>query len=259
MIDTHAHLNDERFDKDVHEVIEQAREAGVMKMIVPGLDLATSKKGIDLANNCDGIFALVGVHPEEVIQNKEFKVTVDELTQLVESSKYVVGIGEIGMDFYWDKEKKTVTEQKELFTLQLQIAHAMKLPVMIHSRAAETEMRELLDGLDFEAAGQFHCFGESESFLRYVLGKGFYVSFCGNVTYKSAEELREMAKKVPLERLLLETDSPYLAPEGRRGERNTPASVRITAEFLAKLRGESFEKLVDVTSKNAERLYGLRQ
>lgn len=257
LVDTHAHLNDEKFNEDFMEALARAKAAGVEKVIVPGLNVATSRKGIEIAERNDDVHALVGVHPEEVIQDPKFQVTVDELVEIIESSKKVVGVGEIGMDFYWDREKKTLEEQEKLFEMQLRIAHAMGLPVMIHSRGAGKEVRALFEKLDFVPRGQFHCFGEDEESLKYVLEKGFYVSFCGNITYKTAEDIRKLAKVVPLDRLLIETDSPYLSPEGRRGERNEPANVRITAEFLAELRGEELDNFMAATTKNARELWNL--
>ncbi len=259
MIDTHSHLSDEKFAGDLGGVVGRAKEAGVDKIIDPGLNITDSKRAIEIAEQFEGVYALVGVHPEVVISHPNTIVSVDELVELIESSKKVVGIGEIGLDFYWDKDKKTKKEQVELFEMQLRLAEAMKLPVMIHSRSAGEEIKEVFEGLEHLPLGQFHCFGENEKFLEYVLEKGFCVSFCGNITYKSAKDLRTLVKKVPLDRLLLETDAPYLAPGEKRGGRNEPANVRITAEFLVDVLGKSMEEIEGETTKNAYQLFGLKK
>ncbi|MEK7064757.1 MAG: TatD family hydrolase [Patescibacteria group bacterium] len=237
MIDTHAHLTDERLSSQIEAVLARAKEAGVDKILVPSTGLLDGKKAIELADKYEMIWAMVGVHPE------------------IGKSKKVVGIGEIGLDFHYDPEKKTKKEQTELFRLQMGLAVKIDLPVVIHMREAEAEMRQVLDQMEKLPRGQFHCWAGSEEFLEIVLKKGFYVSFCGNITYKSAEELRRLIKKVPLDRLLLETDSPYLAPGERRGSLNEPANVKIIAEYIAKLLDVSPETLINQTTTNAQCLF----
>jgi len=166
-----------------------------------------------------------------------------------------VGIGEIGLDFHYDREKRGKTLQLEIFKGQLDLAVKLKLPVAVHMRDAEEEMRGILKTSSSLPAGQFHCWSGSDELLGLVLEKGFYVSFCGNITYKSADLLREQAKKVPLDRLLLETDSPYLAPGERRGSLNEPANVKIIAEYIADLLGVSSETLINQTTANTQCLY----
>lgn len=271
IIDTHCHLSDDKFAGDLDAVIKRANKAGVGKMIVPSVDLEDAEKVIEIIEKYDGVYGLMGVHPEN---SHKVSPSLRKRETFLKNKK-VVGIGEIGMDFYWDKEKKTKKQQIQLFKIQLELAIELDLPVVIHSRGAEEEIREVLDSLQGRVLkGQFHCFGESEEFLEYVLERGFYVSFGGNVTYgyskippseesdvrrtpRRSDFLRELLKEVPLERLLLETDSPYLPPEGKRGERNEPCNAIITARFIADFLNISLEELARQTNKNAQCLYQL--
>ena len=257
VVDSHCHQTDEQFKDDVQEVIEQARMAGVKKMIVPSVNLADAESVVTLVNQSEGLYGLAGVHPEEVIRNSMLHVEVDEWLAVIEKSKKIVGVGEIGVDFYWDKEKKTKGQQLQLFKAQMELARELKLPVAIHNRDAETEISQVLEKMGELPRGQFHCWSGSEEFLDWVLDKGFYVSFGGNVTFKNTQNLRGLAKKVPLDRLLLETDAPYLAPEPLRGQRNQPKNVKITLEFLAGWRGETVEGLARATTENVEKLFGV--
>jgi len=175
--------------------------------------------------------------------------------ELVRRSNRVVGIGEIGLDFHYDKERSSKELQIKVFREQMELAGELELPVAIHTRDAEEEMRGVLKTSSSLPAGQFHCWSGSDGLLGLVLEKGFYVSFCGNITYKSADLLREQVKRVPFDRLLLETDSPYLAPGGRRGSLNEPANVKIIAEYIADLLGVSSETLINQTTANTQCLY----
>ncbi|MFZ2202262.1 MAG: TatD family hydrolase [Microgenomates group bacterium] len=263
MIDTHAHLTDERLVSQIEAVLARASEAGVDKILVPATGLLDGKKAIELADKYEVIWAMVGVHPESVSE-KGFhgsrggtrdEFARNDVEELVRRSNKVVGIGEIGLDFYYDKEKRSKELQMRVFQEQLELAVKMNVPVVIHMREAEAEMTEILSQLDVLPKGQFHCWAGGDDLLKLVLEKGFYVSFCGNITYKSAENLRNLAKLVPLDRLLLETDSPYLAPEGRRGSLNEPANVKIIAEYIAKLLDVSPETLINQTTENAKCLF----
>ena len=259
MIDTHAHLTDERLASQIDAVLARAKEAGVDKILVPTVGILDGRKAIELAEEYEAVWAMVGVHPESVdlyrFPIESGMTVVSELTELIKSSNKVVGIGEIGLDFHYDREKRGKTLQLEIFKGQLDLAVKLKLPVAVHMRDAEEEMRGILKTSSSLPAGQFHCWSGSDELLGLVLEKGFYVSFCGNITYKSADLLREQAKKVPLDRLLLETDSPYLAPGERRGSLNEPANVKIIAEYIADLLGVSSETLINQTTANTQCLY----
>ncbi len=265
LIDTHAHLTDERLAGQSAGVLARAKTAGVEKIIVPTTGILDGKRGIALAEKHEEVWAVVGIHPE-ILEDANRPENRDEwlaaggewlnrLEILTRTSKKIVGIGEIGLDFHYDKDKISLEIQREIFKGQLELGVKLNLPVVIHMRDAEEEMREILSEAEKLPRGQFHCFAGSDEFLDFVLDRGFYVSFCGNITFKSAGMLREQIKRVPLDRLLLETDSPYLTPEGKRGTTNEPANVKIIAEYIVDLLGVSLETLINQTTANARCLF----
>jgi len=255
LIDTHCHLTDPKFT-DVRSVIAEAHKVGVKKIFIPSSNIEDANRAVLLAEQED-LYAMIGVHPEEIDNVLNIDLMIDELKKINNKSNRVIGIGEIGLDFYWDKEKNTKEKQIEVFVSQMKLALSLKLPVVIHMREAEIEMREVMEKMDNLPEGQFHCFAGSEEFLEYILSKGFYVSFAGNITYNNASELRRLLRLVPLERLLLETDSPYLAPEPVRGSLNNPANVKIIATVIAKELNLDSDILIEITGKNALCLYSL--
>ncbi len=256
LIDTHSHLTDEKF-VDTEKVIETARNAGVEMVFVPTVDIKDARRAVSLCQKHQELRVMVGIHPENVDEVENTVTAIEELEILAKKEKVVIGIGEIGLDFFWDKEKRTEKKQRELFRAQMEMARRLKLPVAVHMREAETEMSEVIDELGELPRGQFHCFAGSEAFLEKVLKAGFFISFAGNLTYKSAGRLRQLLKKVPLGRLLLETDSPYLSPEPKRGTVNEPANVKILAEFVADELNLDTETVMKQTRKNALCLYSL--
>ena len=256
LIDTHAHIADEKI-VDVDEVIKRSIDAGVEKIIVPTTSIKDLDVSMELLSGYKNIYFLAGVHPEEMETVVGINRTIEELKERIKNNKRVVGIGEIGLDFYWDKEKKTKEKQINIFEAQLKLAAEMDLPVAIHMRDSAQETLEVLEGLQKIPRGQFHCFAGDKDFLETVLHWNFYISFAGNLTYKSASSLRERLKEVPLDRLLLETDSPYLAPEPVRGTTNEPANVKILGEFIAQELNQTFETISETTTKNTLCLYSL--
>ena len=252
LIDTHLHLQLEHFDEDRDVVVERALAAGVTRMITLATDLKTSEQVIALAERYESVFAAVGVHPTDV--HKAAGRDYYEIADLSSHEK-VVAIGEIGMDFYWDTSH--AREQERAFQLQLEMAADLGLPVAIHNRDAGEAILKVLDFVgDGLPQGVFHCFAENGDYARTVLDKGFHISFTGNLTYKKSE-LPQVAAEVPLERLLLETDSPFLAPVPKRGKRNEPAYVSYIAEKHAEVRNMSIEVLAAATTANAEKLFAL--
>jgi TatD DNase family protein len=255
LIDTHCHLTDAKIT-DVKKTIEEARDAGVEMMFVQPTDIEDSKRVVAVAEQ-EGLYAVVGVQPEFLDTVTDVEAMIYEMEEIIGKSKRVIGVGEIGLDFYWDKEKKTKEKQIKVITAQMELAVRLKLPVVIHMRDAEEEMTEILNKLDKIPRGEFHCFAGSEEFLKFILEKGFYVGVAGNITFKSAHELRRILHLVPLNRLLLETDAPYLSPEPMRGTVNTPRNVKIIAKFVADELGLDAQKFIDQTGKNALCLYSL--
>lgn len=255
-IDSHCHIDGPEYDADREEVIARAREAGVKTMLNIGTGDPHSdafKRAVDLAENQEGVYAAVGVHPHDA---KLFDETAEQrLIELVRQSKRVIAWGEIGLDYHYDHSPRDV--QRDVFRRQLRIARELDLPVVIHSREANddttTILREELSR--YERAGVLHCFGGSLAMARNAIELGFFVSFAGNLTFKKAEDLRDIARQLPLGRLLVETDCPYLTPVPFRGRRNEPARVVDTARCLAELHGKELPEVGRITSENFGELF----
>lgn len=253
LIDSHAHLDDTQYDGDRAAMLVRARAAGVVQMVNAGCDLPSSRRAVALAAAYDYIFAAVGIHPHEVADlPADYLGTVREMSRQAN----VVAIGEIGLDYYRDLSPREV--QRRVFREQLALAKELGLPVVIHDRDAHGDVLDILrkDGAG-PAGGVLHCFAGSLEMAAACLEMGFYISFAGPVTYPNARRPKEVAAAVPLERLLVETDSPYLAPQTHRGKRNEPAYVRYVAEQIAALKGITPEEVARATTANARRLFGL--
>ncbi len=252
LTDTHCHLDFPDFDHDREQVIQRARQEGVVCIINIGSSLRGSREGIGLSRQYDFIYCSVGIHPHEA--DRIDKRVLEEIWQLSKENK-VVAIGEIGLDYY--KRFSSPENQRRLFMNLLDLARQRSLPVIIHCRQAQEEVINILKDTQLPG-GVMHCFSGDEEFLKQVLDLGLYISFTCNLTYKKSDRLREIARLVPLERLLLETDAPFLAPEGLRGKRNEPAYVRHLAEMLASIKGIDIQELTRITATNAGRLFGIK-
>ena len=256
-VDSHAHIDGEEFDADRDEVLERARAAGVRAILNVGTGDPRGgnfERAVAVAERYEGVYAAVGVHPHDA---KLYTEAAERRLLEFVRGKRVVALGEIGLDYHYDNSPREA--QREVFARQLRLARAEGLPVIIHSRDADEETLEILraEYAGTERGGVMHCFGGGPGLAEGALGLGFYISFAGNVTFKKADALREVARTVPLERLLVETDCPYLAPVPHRGRRNEPAYVVETARFLADLRGVRPEELGRATSENFSRLFGV--
>jgi len=255
-IDSHCHIDGPEFDADRDEVIARARDAGVTTMLNVGTGDPQSgafERAVEIANRHDDIYAAVGVHPHDAKVFDDAAAT--RLTDLVKRNNKVIAWGEIGLDYHYDHSPSEV--QREIFRRQLRIARDLNLPVVIHSREADDDtisaLREELNGYD--RAGVLHCFGGSLQMAREAIALGFYISFAGNLTFKKADNLREIARALPLDRLLVETDCPYLTPVPYRGKRNEPARVIETAKCLAVIHGRSLEEISRITGENFGTLF----
>jgi TatD DNase family protein len=257
-VDSHAHIDGGEYDADRDEVVARARAAGVRAILNVGTGdprASNFERAVAVAEKYEGVYAAVGVHPHDA---RLYDGEAERLLRsLVEGSGRVIAWGEIGLDYHYDHSPRDV--QREVFARQLGVAQETGLPVVIHSRAADEETVEILRAASSGGGlrGVMHCFGGGPRMADEVLGLGFMISFAGNVTFKKADELREVALGVPPDRLLIETDCPYLAPVPLRGRRNEPAYVVETARFLAHLRGTSAEELGRVTAANFARFFGL--
>ena len=253
LIDTHVHLNAHQYDKDLEEVIARARENGLEKMVVIGCDRPSIERTMELIEEYDDIYGVIGWHPVDAVD-----CTDEDLKWIEELSKHkkIVGIGETGLDYHWDKSPKDV--QKELFRRQLALAKRVGLPIIIHNRESTEDCVEILKEENAqEIGGIMHAFSADEKTADKIIDMNFYVSLGGPVTFKNAQLPKDIAVHVPLDRLLVETDAPYLTPHPYRGKRNEPAHVKLVAEKIAELRGMSYEDLAAATTANAKRLYNI--
>jgi TatD DNase family protein len=250
LIDSHAHVHFPQFDDDREAVVDRARKAGLVAIVEIGTNLESSRAAVALAEQHDFIYATVGVHPHDA--KTVDQAALDELRALAHHPK-VVAIGEIGLDYYRDLSPRPV--QRQAFAHQLALASELDLPVVIHSRDAHDDVLATLR--DWDGVGVMHTYAAGPERLDDVMAMGFFIGLSGPVTFSTAGRLREVAKRVPLDRLLVETDCPYLTPEPHRGRRNEPAYVRHVAEAIGCLRGVSLEKVAQATTENAARLFGV--
>lgn len=251
MLDPHCHLNLEPLAQNPGKFIEEALAQGVTQIIIPAVDLATSQSAISLAQTSDHLYAMVGVHPEEAV-NINFDNLYSDLKSLAQNSS-VMAIGECGLDYFHTTETKT--KQHKLFELQLQLAQDLDLPLSVHVRDAQNDAISTIS--KFKVKGVFHCFSGDADYLEKALQLGFYISFAGNLTFKNATHLQDLAKQVPLDKIFVETDAPYLNPD-RGVWPNTPSQVALTYQFLANLKGITVEELSHQTHTNASELFRLK-
>jgi len=252
LIDTHCHLDFPEFEQDRDEVIRRAKNQGIDYIINIGSSLEGSRKSLELARRYDYIYATAGIHPHEADRfDKKQEVAIRELAK----EKKVVAIGETGLDYY--KNYSRADNQKPLFVSLVRLAKDLNLPLVIHTRKAQGDTLGILkEAMPLKAV--VHCFSGDEDSLKECLDLGFFISFTCNITYKKAEDLRSLVKVVPLERLMLETDAPFLSPEGFRGKRNEPSGVRLLAEEIARIKEISVDEIAGVTTANAKEFFKLK-
>ena len=253
LVDSHAHLQWASFDRDREEVIGRAREVGVEYIVNIGFDVDGSRRAVELAERFEGLYATVGIHPHNASQMND--VVLDELRGLARHTK-VVAIGEIGLDYYRNLSPRAA--QRSAFEAQLGLAEELGLPVVVHDREAHEEVLEVLMGFEGRVEGVMHCFSGSREMAERCIRSGFYVSFAGPVTFPNAHRLQEIARWIDLSKILLETDSPWLAPQEMRGKRNEPAFLLFIAKQIAKLKGISLDELAETTTRNAKERFQLK-
>ncbi len=259
LIDTHCHLNFHSYDGDRAEVLRRAREVGVQRIIVPAIDLESCGQALELAETYEGIYFSVGIHPNGC---SNFNHASIEQLQALARHERAIAVGEIGLDYYRDNCPKP--KQRRALEMQLELAALLEMPVIIHNREAGDDVMSLLAAWApslpasmKQRLGVLHSFSASVEVAQQAVELGFYLGFTGPITYKKADELREIAASVPRDRLLIETDGPFLTPQQQRGKRNEPGFVHFVNEKLAELHGVSTEAMAVQTTANAERLFAL--
>lgn len=252
IIDSHAHLDDPKFDEDRIEIIESLNENRIELVINPGADRPTSEAAFELAHKYDNIYAAIGTHPHSADE-----LTNDDIERYREMAKSdrVVAIGEIGLDYYYDNSPREL--QKEAFIKQMELAEELKLPVVIHTRDASGDTYDILESFKDRVYGVMHCYSGSVEMAKRYLDLGYYISLAGPVTFKNSRVAKEVAAAVPIDKLLIETDSPYLSPEPRRGRRNEPKNTLYVAECIAELRNMDLDDLIEKTNENTKKVFNL--
>ena len=248
LIDTHAHID--MLEAPIESTLQLMKDFGVKKAVIPSVEVSSMEKVIAAAEADENIYAMIGIYPSEA---KTYTQEVeDRMIELAENHK-VKAVGEIGLDYYWDKS--FVDLQKEVYVKQILLANKLNLPIVIHDREAHKDAYDLLLEYNQSSKALFHCFSGSVEFMRECVKKGWYIALGGVVTFKNAVKMKDVAREIPLDKLVLETDSPYLTPVPFRGKPNTPAYVRYVAEEIANLRQIPLNELIDITTNNAERFF----
>ncbi len=251
MFDSHAHMDDKRFDKDRKEVLKAAKTAGVNYILNPGADLNSSIKAVNLAKENEMLYAAIGVHPHSA---KDYNEETEEALRSLAGEDKVVALGEIGLDYHYNYSDKE--SQRRAFIAQIRLSKELKLPLIIHDREANGEVFDLLTAYEAQEYGCImHCYSGSPELAEEYVKRGYHISIAGPITFKNAKKPYQVAKVVPLEQLLIETDAPYLAPEPRRGRRNEPLLVRFVAAKIAEAKGITTEEVIRVTEANAKAFF----
>ena len=252
--DTHAHYDDEKFEKDREIILEKIFKSGVTKCINMGCDVKSSQKAIEIANNYDFIYAAVGLHPEEIPESEdELYKTILQIKDLAINNKKIVAIGEIGLDYYWRKDNKDL--QKNAFIKQIELANELNLPVSIHTRDAIDDMIAIIRKYKIKCGGVLHCCPFNRELVKHGLENGLYVGFGGTSTFKSSKNAKEIVNMVQNDRILIETDSPYLSPEPKRGTRNDSSNLKYVVEKIAEYKELEPEEIAKITYENAKKLF----
>lgn len=252
IFDTHAHYDDEQFDEDRDELLKSMSDLGVGTIVDASATYESCEKVLALAGKYPYVYAAIGVHPDEVGELNEDKI--QHMKELCRNKK-VVAVGEIGLDYYWDNEPHEV--QQKWFIRQLKLAEEVKKPVIIHSREAAADTMYIMKNYAQGLGGVIHCYSYSREMAEEYVKMGFYIGIGGVVTFKNAKKLKDVAAAIPIEKIVLETDCPYMAPEPYRGKRNQSSYIRYVAEKIAELKEMSLEEVIAVTEKNARDLYGI--
>ena len=257
LFDSHCHLNDEKFNEDREELILKLNNEGVEKLVTAGYSLESSKEAINLASRYNFIYATIGISPNDIPDNiNGIKEEIDQLNELYRTSEKIVAVGEIGLDYHWNTENKDL--QRYAFIEQIKLANKLELPIQIHTRDAVMDTIDILKTNDVKCGGIFHCCPLNRELVKEGLKLGFYISFAGPTTFKNSKNASEIINMVPDDRLLVETDSPYLSPEPYRGKRNDPRKVQYILMKIAEVKGRTFEEVQNMAYENAKRIFRIK-
>ncbi len=258
LFDSHAHLDDERFNEDREVLISQIHEE-IEGFVSAGYSLEGSKKAVELSKKYEYIYATCGISPNDIPQTEEeLWIMLKEIKNLVKENienKKIVAIGEIGLDYYWEKDEDKRILQRKAFIEQIKLANEFNLPIVIHTREAVMDTLDILKKNEVYKKGVFHCCPLNRELVKEGLKLGFYISFAGPVTFKNSKNANEIISMVPNDRILIETDSPYLSPEPLRGKRNDPRNVKYIARKITEVKGITLEEVADITYNNAKRIF----
>lgn len=266
--DSHAHYDDEKFNNDRDNIVQNVYSSGVTKFMSAGYSLESSKNGIELANKYDYIYTTSGISPNDVKDSiEETKKDIEELKNNIIEYKNnkkekneidkIVGIGEIGLDYHWNTENKEI--QKFAFKEQIKLANELNLPIVIHTREAIMDTLTIIKENPVNKKGVFHCCPFNRELVKEALKLDYYISIAGPVTFKNSKNAEEIINIIPLDKILIETDSPYLAPEPLRGTRNDSRNVKLVAKKIAEFKGESIEKIAQITYENAKKIFNIKK
>lgn len=256
--DSHSHYNDEKFDEDREKIIEETYNDGITKIICAGYDLKSSKLSLEISNKYNYIYSICGISPNDVPESiEQIAPMLEKLEDIIKNdvNKKIVAIGEIGLDYYWNKENKDI--QKEIFIRQIELANKYDMPIVIHTREAIDDTLKILRENNVINKGIFHCCPLNRELVKQALHLGFYISFAGPITFKNSKNADEIVNIVPKDRILIETDSPYLAPEPKRGTRNDCRNVKYIATKIAEYKKETLEEIAKCTYMNAMKIFKL--
>ena len=256
LFDNHSHLDDEKFDEDREEPIEKIKNSNVKMLISAGYSLEGSTKAVELSKKYDFIYATCGISPNDIPQTEEeLWKTLEKIEKLAKENSKVRAIGEIGLDYYWEKDEKRRELQKKAFIEQIKLANKLELPIVIHTREAVMDTLDILKKNSVNKKGIFHCCPLNRELVKEGLKLGFYISFAGPVTFKNSKNADEIISMVPDDKILIETDSPYLSPEPFRGKRNDPRNVEYVAKKIADVKGLDLEEVAEITYNNAKNIF----
>lgn len=254
--DSHAHFDDEKFNEDRYELIEKCYSEGISNIVTAGYSITSSLIALDIANRYDFIYSTAGISPNDIEKNiEQIDEDIREIEKIANNEK-IVAIGEIGLDYYWNKENSDL--QKYIFIKQIEIANKLNKPIVIHTRDAVMDTLEILKKHEVNKKGVFHCCPLNRELVKEALKLGYYVSFAGPITFKNSKNADAIINLVPLDRMLIETDSPYLAPEPVRGTRNNSINVKHIAEKISKVKEIDIKEIAKITSENAKRLFEIK-